>query len=105
MSDVLFVYGSLRSGCDNPFARRLHAEADLIGPSIMRGSIFRVGRYLGYKPEPDGAVQGELWSLRTPEKTLPVLDDYEGPAYSRELREDVWIYVYSGAVDPEKRIG
>jgi gamma-glutamylcyclotransferase (GGCT)/AIG2-like uncharacterized protein YtfP len=83
--DTIFVYGTLRSEFGNEYARRLHGEADFLGPATVRGSIFLVAAYPGYKREPDGVVCGELWRLRDPEKTLAALDDYEGPEYSRVL--------------------
>lgn len=104
MSDVLFVYGSLRSEFDNPMVRMLRAEAESLGPATVRGSIFRVGAYPAFQPEPDGVVRGERWLLRDPEKTLAVLDEYEGPEYPRVLLDGMWIYTYEGAIDPGLRI-
>jgi gamma-glutamylcyclotransferase (GGCT)/AIG2-like uncharacterized protein YtfP len=37
--ELLFVYGTLRSEFGNPFARRLRAEARLVGPATVVGSI------------------------------------------------------------------
>ena len=100
----MFVYGTLRSESDNPHARKLRKEADLIGPATVRGSIYRIASYPGYVREPDGVVNGELWRLRTPEQTLAALDDYEGSEYSRvsvTLETPIgraWIYLYVGEV-------
>jgi gamma-glutamylcyclotransferase (GGCT)/AIG2-like uncharacterized protein YtfP len=110
VSDALFVYGTLRSEFDNPFARKLRGEADLVGRATVRGSIFRIADYPGYRREPDGVVHGELWHLRDPERTLAALDDYEGPEYSRvmidvqPLEPSAWIYLYIGNVRADKRI-
>lgn len=110
----LFVYGTLRSQFQNPYARRLHKEAELIGAATVRGSIFHITSYPGYLREPDGLVHGELWQLREPAKTLAALDDYEGPEYARiqteatadERTEPVlaWVYLYTGNVAPHHRI-
>ena len=102
MTDVLFVYGTLRRGWDNPYARRLGSEADWLGPATVRGSLVRNGPYLGYRPEPDGIVEGELWRLHSPEGAFLFLDDYEGPDYTRAVVQsisesgpcDAWIYLY-----------
>jgi len=102
--DALFVYGSLRSEFDNLHARRLREHAELVGRSTVPGSIFRIGKYPGYRREPEGIVNGELWRLRDPEATLAALDDYEGPEYSRILVNGAWIYLYTGAVDADARI-
>jgi gamma-glutamylcyclotransferase (GGCT)/AIG2-like uncharacterized protein YtfP len=104
VSDALFVYGSLRSEFDNSYARRLRENADLVGRTTVPGSIFRVGKYPGYRREPEGIVHGELWRLHDPEATLAALDDYEGPEYSRIVVDDAWIYLYTGAVDADARI-
>lgn len=98
MTDVLFVYGSLRSEFDNPHARRLREEAEFVGPGTVPGSIFRVGKYPGYRRELEGIVHGELWRLRDPETTLAALDDYEGSDYTRILVNGAWIYAYNGPI-------
>ncbi|HVW07599.1 MAG TPA: gamma-glutamylcyclotransferase family protein [Bryobacteraceae bacterium] len=110
MSDALFVYGSLRSEFDNRYALELRAEADLVGSAAVAGSIFRVGRYPGYREEPEGEVRGEVWRLRNPERTLAMLDEYEGGRYRRVLTRtsipgvEAWIYQYQGEVDAALRI-
>jgi gamma-glutamylcyclotransferase (GGCT)/AIG2-like uncharacterized protein YtfP len=98
VTDVLFVYGTLRGEFENPHARRLREHADFIGNSTMPGSVFQVGQCLGYQREPDGIVHGELYRLHDPETTLAALDDYEGEAYSRIIVNDAWIYAYTGPV-------
>jgi len=98
------VYGSLRSEFDNSYARRLRENAELVGRITVPGSIFRIGKYPGYRREPEGIVHGELWRLHEPEAMLAALDDYEGPAYSRVLVNDAWIYLYIGAMDADARI-
>jgi len=106
----LFVYGTLRSEFDNPFAHRLHSEAELAGRASVRGSIFRISSYPGYRKQPDGVVHGELWRLKNAARTLAALDNYEGPEYQRvqvELespREQAWIYLYVSEVRAENRI-
>jgi len=113
--DALFVYGSLRSEFDNAYVRKLRGEADLIGPATVRGSIFRIAEYPGYKREPDGVVHGEVWLLRNPERTLAALDAYEGAEYSRVLIDAspeggeyppavAWIYLFDGNVRADQRI-
>jgi gamma-glutamylcyclotransferase (GGCT)/AIG2-like uncharacterized protein YtfP len=104
VSDALFVYGSLRSEFDNSYARGLRERGELIGRSTMPGSIFRIGKYPGYRREPEGIVHGELWRLRDAAATLAELDDYEGPEYSRIEVEGAWIYLFTGAVDADARI-
>jgi gamma-glutamylcyclotransferase (GGCT)/AIG2-like uncharacterized protein YtfP len=104
VTDLLFVYGSLRSEFDNPHVRMLREQAKSMGQATVRGSIFLVGQYPGYRREPQGIVHGELWRLRDPAEALAALDEYEGSAYSRELAAGAWIYVYEGEVLPDQRI-
>lgn len=111
MPDVLFVYGSLRSEFDNPYAQFLRETAELLGRAAVRGSIFPIGRYPGYRNEPHGTVHGELWRLRDPEATLSALDEYESFDYQRAIVpviegsvSEAWIYVYIGDVQDDRRI-
>ena len=108
MTDALFVYGSLRSEFDNRHAVQLRSEATLLGRATVRGSIFLVGRYPGYRAEPDGVVHGEAWRLPDPEMTLAALDEYEGSKYRRIMMPTsitaAWIYEYVGPVEAGQRI-
>jgi gamma-glutamylcyclotransferase (GGCT)/AIG2-like uncharacterized protein YtfP len=104
VTDLLFVYGSLRSEFDNPHVWMLREQAESMGHATVPGSIFLVGQYPGYRREPAGIVHGELWRLRDPAKTLAALDEYEGGTYLRELIDDAWIYVHRGEVLPHQRI-
>ena len=81
MLDLLFVYGTLRSEFDNRYARLLRKEATFLRRASIPGSIYRVEHYPAFRPHPEGAVQGELYRLHTPEVTLAVLDEYEGEEF------------------------
>ena len=109
----LFVYGTLKSGFRNRFARRLRREAKFLGPAHMRGRLYRVRWYPGMRPAGDGAVVGELYRLRHPAKTLEALDRYEGDHYRRELRVatrdtgrpmHAWVYIYRFAPPEHRRL-
>ena len=120
MLNNLFVYGSLRSECDNAHVRKLKKEAKSLGHASVRGSLFRVGEFSGYRREPDGVVHGEIWQLPNPALTFAELDGYEGAEYNRiavpaflsgesgetsgETIVDVWIYMFAGSIAPEARI-
>lgn len=109
----LFVYGTLKSGFRNRFARCLRREAKLLGPARTQGRLYRVRWYPGMRParSPEEVVTGELYRLRHPAKTLEVLDRYEGECYRRELHFAIrdtgrpvraWVYIYRFAL-PEHR--
>jgi gamma-glutamylcyclotransferase (GGCT)/AIG2-like uncharacterized protein YtfP len=110
MPDLLFVYGSLRSEFDNVHALRLRAESQFAGKATVPGSIFLVGGYPGYRREPPGVVQGELYSLADPAGTLRHLDEYEGSEYQRiaiatsSAEGEAWIYEYASPLPPAARI-
>jgi gamma-glutamylcyclotransferase (GGCT)/AIG2-like uncharacterized protein YtfP len=108
-ADVIFVYGTLRSEFSGEYALLLRANAEFLGPATVRGSIYRVAHYPGYREEPDGVVYGEIYRLREPkqgdiEKILARLDDYEGEEFERMRIGDWWIYRYVGPVAEERRI-
>jgi gamma-glutamylcyclotransferase (GGCT)/AIG2-like uncharacterized protein YtfP len=99
--DLLFVYGSLRSEFDNVHAVRLRTESRFAGPATVAGSIFLIGPYPGFRAEPGGVVQGEIYSLAKPAATLAHLDEYEGSEYTRVAvrltshDSEAWIYEYA----------
>jgi gamma-glutamylcyclotransferase (GGCT)/AIG2-like uncharacterized protein YtfP len=108
---TLFVYGTLRSEFSNKYARLLRSQAERLGPASVSGSIYRIGSYPGWKPEPAGEVRGELYKLENPEQTLSALDDYEGEDFERvEIRigtaghDAVWIYLYKRDPPADSRI-
>lgn len=101
--ELLFVYGTLRSGHGGPQAARLASEASLLGPGEAGGRLLRVGSYPGLVPG-EGRVRGEIYRLYDPAGTLRWLDRYEGPAFIRELKpvragnreRQAWVYRYAG---------
>lgn len=105
--NLLFVYGTLRSQFTNQYAMLLRANAELIGAASIRGAIYRVGHYPAWKPAPEGQVWGELYRLRDPQKTLAVLDGYEGDDFERvlvEAPEPAWVYQYLADTPESGRI-
>ena len=90
--DLLFVYGTLRSEFDNAYATMLREKAEFVGRCNVRGAIFRIATYPGYRQEPGGMVSGEVY--RVDEGTLAALDEYEGPDYERVRIDRFWIYQY-----------
>ncbi len=117
MSDLLFVYGTLRSGFDNPYAQLLRQRAELLGPATTRGAIYRVRHYPAFRPEPHpitaGPVHGELYRMfPDPAPLLRALDEYEDAEFCRVLRPvehrglemSAWIYRYDGVLPPASLI-
>lgn len=122
MSDIavfqLFVYGSLRSGFQNPAYEYISRYFDLVGPAKVRGKLFDMGDYPAAIPfEEDSFIVGELYRIRNENEftwAMCQLDDYEGvlveqhdqPLYRREICQvtmdqktlPAWIYWYNGEV-------
>jgi gamma-glutamylcyclotransferase (GGCT)/AIG2-like uncharacterized protein YtfP len=123
--ELLFVYGSLRSGSGNLMAERLASEATHVGDATVAGALYDTGSFPAMRPCDDSSarVHGELWALHvdTAASLLAVLDQYEG--YAPDARfgslfvrvraevqfedgstREAWLYRYNHATDPASRI-
>src|SRR5512141_1702696 len=78
-SDLLFVYGTLMRGFDNPMARLLARSADFLGPAQCRGRLHQVAHYPGLvlSDAAEDVVFGELFRLCQPAALLREFDMYE----------------------------
>lgn len=104
MLNTLFVYGTLRSEFDNPWARLLRSQAQRLGPATVPGSIYRVSHYPAYRSAPAGEVHGELYCLHDPATTLQALDEYEGEDFERVVVNSAWLYRFKIAPPESSRI-
>jgi len=113
--DCLFVYGTLRSVFQNEFARLLAEEETLLGRGRIHGTLYDMGRYPGVvlSSAPQEWVVGEVYRLHDPDRTLAILDRYEGAEFARvaaaillEAGDQLpaWVYVYIRPVAGERRI-
>ena len=111
----LFVYGTLKSGFENRFARILHSNADSLGPAKIRGRLYRISWHPGLKRcTRNEWVLGEVFRLHNPRKIFQALDIYEGAAFRRvETRAYLetkvlafacWVYEYAPGVPAMRRI-
>ncbi|HEV7350877.1 gamma-glutamylcyclotransferase family protein [Telluribacter sp.] len=114
--EYLFVYGTLKRGFENPFARMLPQYSSWVGEATMPGRLFQVSWYPGalYEPESSCLVHGEVFHLLNPGLLLKELDLYEEvlpvAADSLYLRREVpvmlanqielncWTYLYNQPV-------
>lgn len=111
--ESLFVYGSLRRHGSHPNAARLAAEARWLGNARLRGHLHDAGGYPGLIVDARGElIEGDLYALHDPPRTLAWLDHYEecSPAFPapREYQRvnqtvlvepdrrpiQAWVYVY-----------
>jgi gamma-glutamylcyclotransferase (GGCT)/AIG2-like uncharacterized protein YtfP len=115
----LFVYGTLRRGFDNLFARKLSEQADFIEPATVGGRIYALTPdYPGLvlSEDPKDRARGEVFRMHDPTALLPLLDDYEGcgplspkpyefertlatAVLDRARQIEVWVYAYRRPVD------
>jgi gamma-glutamylcyclotransferase (GGCT)/AIG2-like uncharacterized protein YtfP len=103
----LFVYGTLRRGSKNKFARMLHSQAEFAGNARMPGRLYKLASYPGaVSSHTDGEwVRGEVYSMPDSRWILSALDNYEGPDFERVKlgvqldsgeRVQAWVYLYLG---------
>ena len=124
---LLFVYGSLRSGFHHPAYEYMARYFQLVGPAVVKGKLYDMGEYPVAKPTTaDHFIQGELYTLSQDDDfsyVISQIDDYEGlyveegetPLYTRELTTafindqsfTAWIYWYNQNIDglPELATG
>jgi gamma-glutamylcyclotransferase (GGCT)/AIG2-like uncharacterized protein YtfP len=120
MSDLLFVYGTLRRLSRHPMAQLLAEQACFIGQGTVAGRLYNLGRYPGMTEAASKAdrVVGDVYRLAD-EDTIRELDEYESaesplPSYfERGLAEVVltdarqvqaMVYWFRGQVDETQRI-
>ena len=124
MSDLLFVYGTLRRGNQNAMADFLAENATFICYGWYQGKMYMIRDYPGVIPSDDAEqrVYGEVYHMHDADSVLAKLDEYEEcsvrypqPAeYQRvqtqiltvdgRLLEPVWIYSYQWPVADKARI-
>ena len=102
----LFVYGTLRRGSPNKFAKLLADNSRFIGDARMRGRLHQFSNYSGAVPSdrPNEWVRGELFELLDP-SILGRLDEYEGSEFRRVLLTisldgqelEAWVYILTHA--------
>lgn len=108
----LFVYGTLKLGFDNYFARYLRQHSKFIEAGQLPGRLYDLGEYPGfvYQAEAKTFVRGEIFRLdRNVPQVLAALDEYEGvnmpnPEYRKQTLKvqsasgsiDCLVYVYCG---------
>jgi len=121
--NLLFVYGTLMRGFDNPMAQLLSRNADFLGPARCQGRLYQVSFYPGLvlSEDPAEAVSGELYRLRAGEALLRELDMYEAcgdgfaepTQYVRQMLavtsddgavSEAWTYLYNWPVADLPRI-
>lgn len=115
----LFVYGTLRSGFDNPFAEFLRQRGQYVGEATFPGLLLDLALsdasgYPGavYQPDSTTRVVGTVYDIsRQKQAILTHLDEYEGigdafdqpneyvraviPVHCNEILINCWVYLYN----------
>ncbi|HEY4373762.1 MAG TPA: gamma-glutamylcyclotransferase family protein [Burkholderiales bacterium] len=112
MSELLFVYGTLRAGCRNDIAR-IAPAARYFAAARVRGRLYDLGTYPALLLDAQaGWVTGELYTV--PSQAWPALDALEEPVtpqrpdgeYFKHITtvelldaavREAWIYSANGA--------
>ena len=116
LGPYLFVYGTLLDK-QNEFGAYLNDNCTFYTNGKMPGKLYDLGEYPGavLTSEENRYVYGKIYQLNNLEKTLEILDDYEGFGLEQEqpnlfMREltDIetspgkivcWVYLYNLPVD------
>ncbi len=117
MNNFLFVYGTLLHDIQSMIANHLRTHSRLLGPGLVKGRLYDLGRYPGlvWDPNADTMVAGQVFQMEEPESILKTLDEYEGitndylvqSEYRRELIPVIlrqkelycWCYLFAGDTD------
>jgi len=98
LKNYLFVYGTLMSGFDNPFASVLRSKSTLVGEGYFTGRLYRIGWYPGavYLPEDKNKsrVFGEIYQIHEFADLIKKIDVYE------EMSEDETVSLYLRKIIP-----
>ncbi|MGP1717731.1 MAG: gamma-glutamylcyclotransferase family protein [Methylophilus sp.] len=118
MSDLLFVYGTLRKGNSNQMAEYLSTHATFLTGGWFRGRMYQISFYPGViaSDQMEDRIYGEVYRLHDAQTSLAVFDAYEEcsvahaqPAEYQRVQAHIdaidgnasvqaWIYLYQWPV-------
>jgi len=103
-NNLLFVYGSLMSGCERgAFLNRDH-KVRFLGTATTRGSLYDLGEFVGLIDNQEGEpINGELYEVIDAETFFATLDVIEGywpkePERSLYVRKQIPVESADGVV-------
>jgi gamma-glutamylcyclotransferase (GGCT)/AIG2-like uncharacterized protein YtfP len=106
-NQLLFVYGSLRSGFHHPAYQYISRYFIPLGPARVRGTLYDMGSYPAARPDGPGTyIIGELYQIKHPDEWDWA--DEDGPALYLRAQVSVeqetgttpaWIYWFAGEVN------
>ncbi len=124
MSNLIFVYGTLRKKSLNSTYRLLARNANFLGEAYFQGKLYKVDYYPGVvrSENPDDRVRGEVYEITSQSDfVIQKLDEYEECSpefpdpkeYVRQLWDidyidgekiKAWIYIYNLPIQNLERI-
>lgn len=124
--ELLFTYGTLRLGADNPMQNFLSVRAHWLGQASFQGKLYYCNGHPAVLPSNHSKdkVIGDLFEVDESTDILKILDRYEGfdPAneegslYLRKSKRvsldkgdkkerlEAWIYIFNRPIDTAVRI-
>jgi gamma-glutamylcyclotransferase (GGCT)/AIG2-like uncharacterized protein YtfP len=116
---LLFVYGSLRSGFNHPAYSYISTHFTLVASARVKGKLYNLGDYPAAIPtEDEHYIMGELYSLKEEQEfswAIAQIDDYEGvnpepgeaalyrraltSVYFNDQTTNAWIYWYNNSIE------
>lgn len=121
MAEMVFFYGTLMTGFDRRRRAGIDEHLDYAGRGTIAAELYDLGIYPAAVPSPDGAVWGEVYTMRDTGQALAGLDEIEGyspgdPDRSLYTRAEVdvrltdgttaraWVYFYNAPLGRAERI-
>jgi gamma-glutamylcyclotransferase (GGCT)/AIG2-like uncharacterized protein YtfP len=110
MTDLLFVYGTLRRRCRHPMAAWLAERANFLGEAKTPGQLYDLGQFPGATPaeSADDWLFGDLYDLGPHPEAWAALDHYENgesphPAYFERRAIEVHLLGERRGLSPPNR--
>lgn len=102
-NEFIFVYGTLRKETATHMYHVLARHCEYHSDGTMQGKLYEVDGYPGVieSNDFDDVVHGEIYRIVSPNKVLPLLDEYEEctekfPQPHEYLRKRIWISLAGG---------
>jgi gamma-glutamylcyclotransferase (GGCT)/AIG2-like uncharacterized protein YtfP len=120
--ELLFVYGTLRQGFENPVSEAIKPLLRFLSKASVKGRLYEINGYPGFIEDEKGyPVKGDLYELIDETSALRILDEYEECSdsypvpheYVRKMLEITlpdetsvfaWVYVYNFRIEGKKEI-
>jgi gamma-glutamylcyclotransferase (GGCT)/AIG2-like uncharacterized protein YtfP len=120
--DLIFVYGTLLPECNLSISTQFVKDAEFIGHGYVFANLYDLGDYPGMVLDlsHEHKVLGHIYRLKSPKKTLTLLDEYEdiNPSFpqdneyirtvvkviSGEIVLNAYAYLYVKDILPLKKI-